>query len=171
MHADFKIDLNSLIVNLYDTSFLGGIWKIRLEVTRISGDNWFFITTLTKLIITNCRILLNNLPVAQLFKKLIASYGRRSLITMFTTVQYWLQSWARWVQSAASHLIPLRLILLLSFHLSSTLSCILLQFFRRNTALTSSFCHTWQTADPTFFFLLNLNIPKFRWDTNCEAPV
>jgi hypothetical protein len=40
-----------------------------------------------------------------------------SFIGMFTKAHHWSQSWAKWIQSITSHLISLRSILTLCFHL------------------------------------------------------
>jgi len=50
-------------------------------------------------------------------EEITAFRGTRRFITVFTRAPHWSLSWARWIQSATSHLISLRSILLLFSHL------------------------------------------------------
>jgi hypothetical protein len=71
--------------------------------------------------------------VAQLVKKFPAFYGTRRFMTVFTRARHWSLSWVRWIQSTPSHLISLRLILILSSHLGVRLPSVLFrQVFHQN---------------------------------------
>jgi len=74
---------------------------------------------------TRCRVLLQNLTVAQLAKKFPTFYGTWTFITVFTTAFHWSLSWARCTQPTPSQPIPLRSIQILYLHLLLVLpSCL-----------------------------------------------
>jgi hypothetical protein len=62
------------------------------------------------------RVLLEKLTVTQLLK-FRTFYGTRRFITVFTRARHWSLSWARWILSTSSRPLPLRSILILSYHL------------------------------------------------------
>jgi hypothetical protein len=63
------------------------------------------------------RVLIENLTVTQLVKKLPAFYGTRIFITLFTTARHWSLPWVSCIQSTPSHSASLKSILILSSHL------------------------------------------------------
>jgi len=64
------------------------------------------------------RVLFQKLTVTQLVRKFPFFYGtRRRFITVFTRAYHWSLSWARCTQSTLAYPIPLRSILILSYHL------------------------------------------------------
>jgi hypothetical protein len=63
------------------------------------------------------RVVLENLIVTDLVKKLPTFYGNRRFITVFTRARHWSLFWARLIHSTPSHPISLRFILLLLYHI------------------------------------------------------
>jgi hypothetical protein len=107
------------------------------------------------LLTTWSRILLEKLRVIELVKKYPAFYGNRRFITVFTTVRHWSTSWARCIQSAPSHLISLRYIVI-----SSNL-CLGLQPDLYPSGFPTKFCmhfssQLWVFKCPTHLILLDL---------------
>jgi hypothetical protein len=68
------------------------------------------------------RFPLEKLRVTQLFKKFPEFYRIQRLITVFTRACHWSLSWARWIQSTNSQIIPHISIQMLSFHLRLNLA-------------------------------------------------
>jgi hypothetical protein len=61
---------------------------------------------------SSSRVLLEKLIVAKLVKKCIVFYGIRTFIALFTIARHWTLSWARLIQSANSHPVSLRSMLI-----------------------------------------------------------
>jgi hypothetical protein len=93
------------------------------------------------------RVLVEELVVTQLVKKLPVFYGIRKLITIFTRACHWSLSWARCIQSKSSQPIFLRSILTPYSHLRLVLlNSLFLSCFRTrilNVFLISPMSDTW----------------------------
>jgi hypothetical protein len=63
-------------------------------------------------------VLFEELRASELIKKFLAIYRTPRFITVFARARYWFLSWARWIQSTASHPISLKIrsILIYSRH-------------------------------------------------------
>jgi hypothetical protein len=103
-------------------------------------------------------VLLQKLPITQIFKKFSETYGTRRFITMFTTARQQFLSWARWIQSTPPHLISLRSILKLCSHLSLDLQIFL-------------FLSEFPTKILYAFLISSLLRPELLWDPPASYPM
>jgi hypothetical protein len=97
---------------------------------------------------------LDKLTVIQLVKKFPAFYVIRRFITLFTTDRHWSLSWVRWIQSAPSHPISIRSILILTSHLLLGLpNGIFPSDFQTKICYAFLISHTRATGPPSLILL------------------
>ena len=77
-----------------------------------------FVSVLTYLLTTWCRVILEKLTGLQLVKKFLAFHGTRRFITALTSVRHPSLSWVSPIQSIYPHPTSWRSILILSTHLA-----------------------------------------------------